>query len=218
MCSSYIFRMSLSAFFHTVYSLHSCASILVSTKSLTSSAIIYYAGWQGLHHVLLSLTSVVTSTFIHICFHVSGSWLAWTSYASAINAAPYCIGLCLFYISVSSICLGNVEYQPSPLLDIHLEIYERYFCPSFDYVEYLPVRDANPSPVQCALLSPYVINCPSRCAPRWRDALESWRSRTLVRPLSAGRFSINLFSSALFLLCPQGVSPSFGLSSAHRDR
>ena len=209
MCSSYIFRMSLSAFFHTVYSLHSCASILVSTKSLTSSAIIYYAGWQGLHHVLLSLTSVVTSAFIHIWFHVSGSWLAWTSYASAINAAPYCIGLCLFYISVSSICLGNVEYQPSPLLDIHLEIYERYFCPSFDYVEYLPVRDANPSPVQCALLSPYVINCPSRCAPRWRDALEclmtlSNTCSSLVRraflhqsilfsfvsPLPAGRFSI----------------------------
>jgi len=44
--------------------------------------------------------------------------------------------ICLFYLpllSASSMCLGNVEYHPFPLLDIH---------------------------------------CPSRCAPRWRDALE----------------------------------------------
>ena len=125
-----------------------------------------------MRHILPSLTSGVSLTLNMmwisvsiICVHYECSSLSLLRWSfAAMYTAPCCIGLCLLYLSRLSVSFMpswkcQVSKLNSPLLDIQLLVYTRYFCPFLDLnTEFLS--------------SSCCTNCHSLGASRWRDALE----------------------------------------------
>ncbi len=101
-----------------------------------------------------------------------------------MNATPYCVGLFLFYLPLLSV-LGMSSTNLLPYL----------------IFTYRSTRSISAPPLIICRV-PHGPRCPPVSGSVRIVITVCSTARTLVRPLSAGRFSINLFSSVLFLqLC-----------------
>ncbi len=123
-----------------------------------------------------------------------------------MNAAPYCVGLCLFYLPLLSV-LGMSSINLLPYLIFTYRSTRSISAPPLIICRVPPGPRCQPvsGSVRIVITVCYQLSftlCSSlvRCSGESHDAdgLVA-TARTLVRPLSAGRFSINLFSSDLFL-------------------
>jgi len=144
---------------------------------------------------------------------------------------------CLALISVNIICIcyerGSVLHRSLHLLSVSSmpswECQVLTFSPAWHslvglHKVFLPLLwlfRVSPSPgcqpvssSVCIVFDMPYQSCFKRWTPHWRSfsglfpGILVFKARIFIRPFHAGRFSINQFSLASSILCPQGVSPS----------